>query len=160
MTWAFSSRDSSSRTRGRSIPRRIRAGKPSAWRPTLRCPQTRRSPLKKLEEKASDEGAKAALAWARAGLESEIAPYAPPAKALKEYVGTFGPRKFFIEGSKLVYQREERPKVALVPMSKDLFALEGVEYFRVRFTRNASGAVDAVVGMYDNGREERNPKGK
>jgi hypothetical protein len=116
--------------------------------------------LKKLEEKASDEGAKAALAWARAGLESEIAPYAPPAKALKEYVGTFGPRKFFIEGSKLVYQREERPKVALVPMSKDLFALEGVEYFRVRFTRNASGAVDAVVGMYDNGREERNPKGK
>ena len=59
-----------------------------------------------------------------------------------------------------MYQREGRPKMALVPMAKDLFALEGVEYFRVRFTRDASGAVDAVVGMYDNGREERNPKGK
>jgi hypothetical protein len=30
----------------------------------------------------------------------------------------------------------------------------------VRLTRNASGAVDAVVGIYDNGREERNPKEK
>ena len=116
--------------------------------------------LKKLEEKATDDGVKAALAWARAGLESELTPYTPPAKALKECVGTFGPRSFFIEGSKLMYQREERPKVALAPMSKDLFALEGVEYFRVRFTRNASGAIDAVVGMYDNGREERNPKSK
>jgi hypothetical protein len=116
--------------------------------------------LKKLEEKATDDGVKAALAWARAGLESELTPYTPPAKALKECVGTFGPRSFFIEGSKLMYQREERPKVALAPMSKDLFALEGVEYFRVRFTRNASGAVDAVVGIYDNGREERNPKSK
>jgi len=116
--------------------------------------------LKKLEEKATDDGMKAGLAWARAGLESELTPYTPPAKALKEYVGTFGPRSFFIEGSKLVYEREGRPKVALAPIAKDLFALEGIEYFRVRFTRNASGAVDAVVGMYDNGREERNPKGK
>lgn len=116
--------------------------------------------IKKLEENAKDEGAKAVLAWARAGIESELAPYTPPAKALKEYVGTFGPRSFFIEGSKLMYRREARPKVALVPMAKDLFGLEGVEYFRVRFARGASGAVDAVVGMYDNGREERNPKGK
>jgi len=48
----------------------------------------------------------------------------------------------------------------LVPMGKDLFALQKLEYFRVRFTRNASGAIDGVVGMYDDGREERNPKGK
>jgi hypothetical protein len=116
--------------------------------------------LKKLEEKAADEGAKAALAWARAGIESEMAPYTPSAKELKQCVGIFGPREFFMEGSKLMYQREGRPKVTLVPMAKDLFGLDGVEYFRVRFARDASGAVDAVVGMYDNGREERNPKGK
>ena len=116
--------------------------------------------LKKLEEKATEGGAKNALAWARAGLESELAPYALSTKALKEYVGTFGPRKFFIEGSRLMYQREERPKMALAPMAKDLFAPEGVEYFRARFTRDASGAVDAVVGMYDDGRQETNPKTK
>jgi hypothetical protein len=116
--------------------------------------------IKKLEENSKDDGAKAVLAWARAGLEAELSPYAPSAKALKEYAGTFGPRKFFVEGSKLMYQREARPKQALVPMAKDLFGLEGVEYFRVRFTRDASGAVDGVVGMYDDGHEDRNPKGK
>jgi len=116
--------------------------------------------MKKLEENAKDEGAKKAIAWARAGVESELSPYTLPAKALKEYVGTFGPRTFFVEGSKLMYQREGRPKIALVPMSKDLFALDGVAYFRVRFTRGTSGAVDGIVAMYDDGHEERNPKSK
>ena len=116
--------------------------------------------LKKLEEYAKDEVAKAALAWARTGVEGELEAYTPTVQEFKEYVGIFGPRKFFIEGSKLVYQREGRPKMALVPMGKDLFALQELEYFRVRFTRDASGAIDGVVGMYDDGREERNPKVK
>ena len=116
--------------------------------------------IKKLEEKAKDEGAKATLAWARVALECELAPYTPGAKELKQYAGAYGPRKFFMEGSKLVYQREGRPKIVLVPMRKDLFGAEGLDYFRVRFTRDASGAVDAAVGMYDDGREDRNPKGK
>jgi len=116
--------------------------------------------LKKLEENAKDEVAKAALSWARTGVESEIEGYTPTAKELKEYAGIFGPRKFFMEGSKLVYEREERPKMTLVPLAKDFFGLRELEYFRVRFTRNASGAIDGVVGMYDDGREERNPKSK
>jgi hypothetical protein len=116
--------------------------------------------LKKLEENTEDAVAKAALAWARTAVESEIGAYAPTAKELKEYVGTFGPRKFFMEGSKLIYERQGRPRGTLVPMAKDLFGLEEVEYFRVRFTRGASGAIDGVVGMYDNGQEERNPKTK
>jgi len=116
--------------------------------------------MKKLEENAKDEGARRAIAWARAGLESELSPYSPPAKALKEYTGTFGPRRFFIEGSKLTYEREGRPKMALAPMAKDLFALEGVSIFRVRFTRDASGAIDGIVCSYDDGHEETNPKTK
>jgi hypothetical protein len=116
--------------------------------------------LTKLEEKAKDDDARRALAWARDGLESEITPFALSPKALKEYAGTFGPRKFFVEGSRLMYEREGRPKVALVPMRKDLFGLEGIEYFRVRFTRGASGAIDGIVGIYDNGREEAGPKAK
>ena len=116
--------------------------------------------IKKLEEKAKDEDEKAVLAWARAGIERELSPYAPSAKELKQYMGVYGPRKFFVEGSKLVYQREGRPKMIAVPMARDLFGFEGVEYFRVRFTRDASGAVDAAVGMYDDGREDRNPKSK
>lgn len=116
--------------------------------------------MKKLEENAKDEGAKKSIAWARAGLESELDPYTLPAKALKEYTGTFGPRSFFVEGAKLMYQREGRPKIAMVPMAKDLFGLEGVPVFRVKFTRGPSGAVDGIAAMYDDGREETNPKTK
>jgi len=116
--------------------------------------------MKKLEENAKDDAAKQAIAWARIGLESEQSPYTLPAKALKEYAGTFGPRSFFVEGSKLVYQREGRPKIATVPMAKDLFGLEGIPSFRVKFTRGATGAIDGIVAMYDDGHEETNRKAK
>jgi len=116
--------------------------------------------LKKLEENAKDDAAKSVLAWARDGLESQGEPYTLPAKALGEYTGTFGPRKVFIEGAKLMYQRQGGPKLALVPMRKDLFGVEGTDFYRVRFTRGASGAIDGLVGMYDDGHQEPNPKSK
>lgn len=116
--------------------------------------------IKKLEEKTKDEGAKYVLAWARAEIESELSPYALSAKELKQYAGVFGPQKFFVEGSALVYQREGRQKLTAVSMAKDLFGFEGVEYFRVKFTRDASGAIDGIVAMHDDGMAERNPKGK
>jgi hypothetical protein len=116
--------------------------------------------LKKLEENAKDDAAKHALAWARDGLESQSEPYTLPAKALGEYTGTFGPRRVFIEGSKLMYQREGGPKLALVPMRKDLFAVEGSDFYRVRFTRGPKGAIDGMVGMYDDGHQDPNPKTK
>jgi hypothetical protein len=45
-------------------------------------------------------------------------------------------------------------------MRKDLFGLEGTDFFRVRFTRGASGAVDGMVGMSDDGHQDPNPKTK
>lgn len=116
--------------------------------------------LKKLEGKATTDDDKFALEWARAGLEAEVTPYEPPVKELREYVDDYGPRKIFMEGSRLMYQREGRPKMALVPMKKDVFRIEGLDYFRVRFTRDAEGKIDAIAGMYDNGQVDTNPRTK
>lgn len=116
--------------------------------------------LKKLQEKAADERVKSSYAWAQAGLESQLHPMALSAKELRWYVGEFGPRKFFIEGAELMYQREGRPQYALVPMGNDLFGVKDLEFFRIRFSRDAKGRIDGMIGMYDDGREDRNDKTK
>lgn len=115
--------------------------------------------LKKIEEKA-DEAGKTAIAWAREGIEASMHPYTPPAKALKEYVGVYGLREVRMDGPRLVHSRDRVAARALVPMRKDLFGVEGLDGQRVRFTRDTSGRVDGLVALYDNGREEPNPRTK
>jgi len=77
---------------------------------------------------------------------------------LKQYVGSFGPRKITLENDQLFYQREDRPKMALVPLAEDLFKLKDVPYFRLRFDRDPSGSIIAVTGMYDNGHTDGHAK--
>ncbi|HEX7343988.1 MAG TPA: S41 family peptidase [bacterium] len=123
-------------------------------------PAAKLEAIKKLSEKAENEGEKATLAWAQVSLENEIHPYHVATKDLKQYIGNFGPRRIFLENGALIYQREGRPKYRMVPMAKDLFAVEDLDYFRLRFARDDKGKIDAVVGLYDDGREDRNLKGK
>ncbi|MFH0778334.1 MAG: S41 family peptidase [Candidatus Eisenbacteria bacterium] len=116
--------------------------------------------LKLLTEKAASERDKYGLAWAQTGLDAELNPVTLTVKELKEYAGKFGPRTLSLEGSHLTYQREGRPKLRLVPMGKDLFGAEEAAYFRLRFTRDEAGRIDGVIGMYDNGRQDREAKTK
>ena len=121
-------------------------------------PTAKLEAIKKLSEKVEDEGAKATLAWAQASLENEINPYNLPDKDLKQYAGNFGPRRIFMEGGALFYQREGRPKYRMVAMAKDLFGLEGLDYFRLQFSRNEQGSIDGLIGLYDDGRQDHNPR--
>ncbi len=116
--------------------------------------------LKKLRESAADEQAKYSLEWAQAALEGQLHPVVITANDLKAYIGTYGPRKIFREGNVLMYQREGRPKSQLVSMGKDLFGLEGLEYFRLKFMRDSNGRIDGVIGMYDNGQQDRSARTK
>ena len=45
-----------------------------------------------------------------------------------------------------------------MPMGDDLFALEGLDYFRLQFVRDPSGAVTEAVGLYDNGHRDASPR--
>ncbi|MFO7733715.1 MAG: hypothetical protein R6X21_08700, partial [Candidatus Aminicenantes bacterium] len=62
------------------------------------------------------------------------------------------------ENGALFYQRTG-PKYKLVPMTGTLFAVEGLDYFRVEFTVEDGKAV-ALVGLYDDGRREPSPRTK
>jgi len=75
----------------------------------------------------------------------------------KKYVGVYGPRKLSLEDGSLFYQREDRPKMKLIPMKKDLFMVKEIDYFRLKVIVKDGKAI-AVEGHYDNGTVDRHEK--
>lgn len=110
--------------------------------------------LKTLTDKTEDEQEKSRLEWALKGLEVKMNPVLLDETSLKPFTGAYGPRKIWLDGGNLFYQREDRPKYELIPMGNDMFMLDGLDYFRIQFERDQSGAVTKLVGLYDNGQTD------
>ena len=70
---------------------------------------------------------------------------------LKSYAGTYEDRTITYENGKLWYQRKGRPKMQMTAMTEDTFMFNDVDYFRLRFVKDAGGIVTEVNGLYDNG---------
>ena len=117
-----------------------------------------RMAVEKLSAKASDPGRKAQYEWILAGLEAQANPARVDEKTLKSYAGVYGERKVSFESGALVYQRTG-PKYRMIPMTRTLFALEGLDYFRVEFVVKDGKAVE-IIGLYDNGEREASPRTK
>ena len=113
--------------------------------------------LKTLSETA-DGDQKAGLDWTIAGLEAAAKPAALTEIQLAVYAGQYGPRRIWIEDGTLWYQREERGKFRLVPMGDGWFMLEGLEYFRIEFEQENEEPATALIGHYDNGRQDQNTR--
>ncbi|MGB8959253.1 MAG: S41 family peptidase [Candidatus Aminicenantales bacterium] len=114
--------------------------------------------VEKLAAKATAPGRKVEYEWI---LDAEKAKQNPPrvdANVLKIYAGVYGERKVTFENGALFYQRTG-PTYRLVPMTATLFALDGLDYFRVEFRVKEGKAVE-LVGLYDNGRRETSPRTK
>jgi hypothetical protein len=113
--------------------------------------------LESLLEKETMDEIKNAIAWKLDALKAEREPYHLDEKDMKAYIGEFGPRKITLSDGVLYYQREERPKMQMIPMTEDTFWFKELDYFRLKFIRE-NGKIIAVEGMYDNGRTDRNDK--
>lgn len=116
--------------------------------------------LRKLIESEKDDVYKSGLEWALADVESRISPVSLSAKEKKKYVGRYGPRRVFIDGGDLYYQREDRDPYRLEPMGEELFRVGDLEYFRVRFEKNSRGEVVKIIGLYDDGGRDENERDK
>jgi hypothetical protein len=114
--------------------------------------------LATLAAKAQDPEDKARLEFARQTVESQLHPYTLDAARLGEYAGGYGPRQVTVDGDALYYQREGRPRLKLVPIGADLFMLDGVDDFHLRFERDAAGRIDKVVGLYGDGGSDISPR--
>jgi hypothetical protein len=111
--------------------------------------------LERLLEVVRDEPAAFRLKWAKAEVDARARPVVLTPALLEDYVGTYGPRQVFVESDRLFYRREGRPGFRLLPIGDDYFMLEGLDYFRIRFERDESGRVVELIGIYDDGTEDR-----
>ncbi len=96
------------------------------------------------------------IAWARTRVRALAMPVRLETKALRAYVGSYGPRRITLENGVLMYQRENGPRRRLIPAGDDLFLLEGVDTFQAEFARDARGLVAKLVGLYDDGGSDEN----
>jgi hypothetical protein len=107
--------------------------------------------LKKLSKKVEDPNRIAKIKWALEGKETALNPVTIEVGELQKYAGQYGPRKIWVEGGQLYYQREDRPKYELVPMGDHRFMLDGLDYFRIQFVADEGGEVNELIGQYDSG---------
>jgi len=113
--------------------------------------------LDSLLKKEENESIKHGLEWAVDGLKAKFDPVELDDKTLKKYAGVYGPRKLTLENGSLYYQREDRPKMKMIPMKKDLFMFDDIDYFRLKIIIKEGKAV-AVEGQYDNGTTDRHDR--
>ncbi len=115
--------------------------------------------LNTLIEAEEDEMYKPRLRWPLADIESRINPPAELSRReMKEYVGSYGPRRIYLEDGSLFYEREGRPPIKLEVMGTDLFRVGDLEYFRLSFERNGKDKVVKVIGNCDNGEQDDNAR--
>jgi hypothetical protein len=114
--------------------------------------------LEKLAAKTTDPRRKAGYEWILTGLKAKQSPAQVEAKTLRAYAGEYGERKVTFESGALFYQRTG-PKYRLVPLTAILFALDGLDNFRIEFTVKDGQAV-GLVGLYDDGERQPSPRTK
>jgi hypothetical protein len=114
--------------------------------------------LEKLAAKETDARRKAGYEWILAGEKARQDPPHVDEGTLKTYAGIYGERKVTFENGALFYERTG-PKYRLLPMSGTLFALDGLDYFRMEFVVKDGRAVE-IIGIYDNGDRDSSPRTK
>jgi len=114
--------------------------------------------LEKLAAKTKDPDRKARLEWTSAGVKAKADPAKVDEKTLQSYAGVYGERKVTYENGALYYQRSG-PKYKLLPMTQTLFAVEGLDYFRVELIVKDGRAVE-LIGLYDDGGKEPSTRTK
>jgi hypothetical protein len=114
--------------------------------------------LTKLRERDMSDEEAFTLDWAIAGLEAGLKPVEVDVATLESYAGDYGPRHLRVEGGKLIYQRDEREPFEGTPMTETLFEFEGLAYFRLEVVVGNDGVPVKLIGHYDNGHTDENPR--
>ena len=99
------------------------------------------------------------LAWVVLGNYGTLYPQHLSTDQMSRYVGNYGERNIAIEDSSLVYWRNDsNEKRKLSPITDMIFAVEGLDYFRICFDLDAENNITQLVGWYFDGRTSVSPK--
>ncbi len=111
--------------------------------------------LEKILKKTSDPQEKSKIQWQIEGLEAMLNPFTIDENTLKTYAGTYEDRNVTFENGKLYYQRAGRPKYEMIPMAEDMFRVNDLSYFRIKFNRDSDGKIAEFIGLYDDGHSDK-----
>lgn len=114
--------------------------------------------LEKLAAKATDAQRKSELEWVLVGQKAKLNVPHLNEKTMKAFTGIYGDRTVTLENGILQYRRTG-PKYRLIPLTETLFAVEGLDYFRVEFVMKEGKAVE-LIGLYDDGTRQPSPRTK
>jgi CubicO group peptidase (beta-lactamase class C family) len=111
-----------------------------------------------LEIAPDNDNAPQRIEWIEQRIAAHEQPVSLSSEWLERCVGVYGPRRVRLEDGRLYYRREGNVEYPLTPLSEDLFALEGLETFRVRFDLEGTGPAQRIIGMYINGDTDENAR--
>jgi C-terminal processing protease CtpA/Prc len=97
--------------------------------------------------------------WSLTELKAKGNPVVIEESVLKSYIGTYGPRVITFENKKLFYQRGSGTKYELSPLSQNVFMLEDLSYFRIKFL-SENNKIIALEGLYEGGNTDKHLKNK
>jgi len=93
-------------------------------------------------------------------VEALARPVTLSAEVLKSFAGRYGKLTLSYENGSLWYLWPGL-KLRAVPMTADTFMLDdGRDILRFRMEKDASGKVNGLTRMYEDGRTERSPRGE
>jgi hypothetical protein len=113
--------------------------------------------IENLLKKADDERSKFLYQWSLDGMKALQNPVSMDKKTMESYTGTYGPRKISMKNGKLYYQREGNPQYELIPITDNSFMIEAIPYFRIKLI-SENGKIDHLLGMYNDGRTDKNAR--
>lgn len=119
----------------------------------------RKMALENLAKKTKNENEKRFYDWHAKEIAAKLKPVTVDPEILKTYAGKYGPRRILFENGELYYQRVNQPKFKMIPLSEDLFMFEEIGYFRLAIVKEG-GVITKIMGLYDNGRTDENPRDK
>jgi len=106
--------------------------------------------LDKLRGSAQNEEKRATYQWYADGFRARISPVDVDAVILESHVGRYGTLNITFEGGILLYQRGDRAKYRMLPMSETLFLVDEQSSIRIRFKKEKSQTIGVIV-LYSDG---------
>jgi hypothetical protein len=95
--------------------------------------------------------------WHITSIKAGLNPTELSEETMKAFVGQYGPRTISYDSGELFYQRAGNDKHKLIPISKTMFMIEEIPYFRVEIEME-NGQPVAIIGHYNNGRTDRSTR--
>jgi CubicO group peptidase (beta-lactamase class C family) len=116
--------------------------------------------LLRFESGSADPGL---LRWFAEWVQARAYPAPLSEEVQRRYVGRYGPRHIVAREGALYYYRDDRPTITeyrLLKASEDLFVLDHIDYFRIRFVMGDDEKATALVGTYVDGRRDESPRSR